>query len=341
MKKLLVLLSVFLAFGSEVSALEIRVAHMPNVTHTQALIGRAKHWFEDNMGEEYTLQWQTFNAGPSIIEAMFGNRVDIAFLGPGPAINGYVKSGGGALNVIAGSASGGAAFVVRKGAGIKSATDLPGKRIATPQLGNTQDIALRAWLQKAGLKSKEKGGTVSVLPMANPDQLTLFLKGELDGAWTVEPWVSRLVQEGGGEVLFEESGQWPETGGKYPTTLVIVRKKFLQEHREAVSAFLSAHHLLTQWINANRAEAIAVFNEELGREIGKPLPLPVLRSAFGRLEFDVDPLVHALKIDARMAYELGFLGRKRPDLRHLADLSILEAVLQVERNTLAQSDWWI
>ena len=309
--------------------LVIRVAHMPNVTHAQAVVGRAKHWFEDKLGNDVTLKWQSLNAGPSIIEGIFGDQIDIAYVGPGPAINGFVKSDGEALRIVAGAASGGAAFVVRKGAGIQSEKNLPGKKIATPQLGNTQDIALRSWLAQLGLKSKEKGGTVTVLPISNPDQLTLFQKGALDGAWTVEPWVTRLVQEGGGEVLLDESKLWTSTDGKYATTLLVVRKKFLDEHPKVVRDWVNAHVQLTVWLNANKPEAIALFNKELGKEIGKPLPEKVLQGAFANLEFTANPLTRSVFQDAKLAHDLGFLGKRKPNLKNLFNLEFLQGILQI------------
>ena len=167
-----------LAFAQTV----IRVGAFPNITHPQAMIGKANGWFEKAMGPQVKIDWKTFNAGPSAIEALFAGAIDMAYVGPNPAINGYVRSNGEALRIIAGATSGGAALVVRNDAGIRNAQDVHGKRIASPQMGNTQDVALRAWLKANGLKSKDKGGDVQVIPIANPDQLTLFLKKELDGA---------------------------------------------------------------------------------------------------------------------------------------------------------------
>ncbi len=321
------------------SVVVVRVAHMPNVTHAQAVIGRATKWFDDRLGKEVVLRWQAFNAGPSIIEVMMSGGIDIAYVGPGPAINGFVRSQGEALRVVAGAASGGAAFVVRKGSGIQGPQDLSGKKIATPQLGNTQDIALREWLREAGLKSKEKGGTVTVLPIAHADQLTLFVKGQLDGAWTVEPWVSRLVQEAGGEILFEESSLWPETKGFYATTVLVVRKNFLDAHPKIVSDWISAHVELTHWVVAHGAEAMKTFNEELSREVGKPLPEGVLQSAFSRLQFNVDPIVGSFKRSALAAFDLGFLGRTKQDLKGLFHLEILEAILQLSQH-MVDPNWW-
>ncbi|KKT74540.1 MAG: sulfate ABC transporter substrate-binding protein [Candidatus Peregrinibacteria bacterium GW2011_GWA2_44_7] len=194
---------------------KVRIGHFPNITHAQALVGHANGLFEKNLGP---VEWSIFNAGPSVIEALFAGQIDIAYIGPSPAINGYVKSQGDALRVVAGAASGGAALVVRAGSGIEKPADFHGKKIASPQLGNTQDVALRSWLKGQGLKLKEIGGDVQVFPVSNADQVTLFLKGEIDGAWTVEPWVSILEKTAGGKVFLDEASLWSE--GKYATTVL-------------------------------------------------------------------------------------------------------------------------
>ena len=174
----------------------IRVGAFPNITHPQAMIGKANGWFEKAMGPNVKIEWKTFNAGPSAIEALFAGAIDMTYIGPNPTISGYVRSQGEALRVVAGAACGGASLIVRNDAGINKPEDFHGKRVASPQLGNTQDVALRAWLQTHGMKPVNKGGDVQVLPMANPDQLTLFVKKQLDAAWAPEPWATRLIREG-------------------------------------------------------------------------------------------------------------------------------------------------
>src|SRR6202162_3643070 len=173
--------------------LVIRVGYFPNITHAQALVGRAGGQFEKAVGPGVQIEWKAFNAGPSMIEALFANALDLTYVGPNPTVTGYVRSRGDAVRVIAGAASGGASLVVRQGAGIQNASDFHGKKVATPQQGNTQDVALRAWLRANGLKPRDKGGDVQVIPTSNPDELTLFLKGQLDAAWAPEPWAARLV----------------------------------------------------------------------------------------------------------------------------------------------------
>ncbi len=183
---------------------KIRLGFFPNLTHAQALVGLADGSFQRALGESITIEATGFNAGPSVIEAMFANALDMSYIGPNPAINGYVKSKGEALRIVAGATSGGAVLDARPQANIKTARDLDGKRVASPQLGNTQDVALRRFIKAAGLATKETGGTVQVIPTANPDILTLFLKGEIDAAWVPEPWGARLVHEAGGVIVLDE-----------------------------------------------------------------------------------------------------------------------------------------
>src|SRR5215469_13219339 len=187
----------------------IRVGAFPNITHAQAMAGKANGWFEKGLGPNVKIEWKTFNAGPSAMEAMFAGAIDMAYIGPNPTISGYVRSQGEALRVVAGAASGGASLVVRNDSGINQAEDFHGKRVASQQLGNTQDVALRAWLKAHGMTPTGKGGDVQVLPMANADQLTLFVKKQLDAAWAPEPWATRLIREGNGRLFLDERTLWP------------------------------------------------------------------------------------------------------------------------------------
>src|SRR6202165_2045412 len=206
----------------------LRIGYFPNVTHAQALVGRANGPFERALGPGARLEWKAFNAGPAAIEALFANAIDLAYVGPNPTVAGYVRSQGEAVRVIAGAASGGASLVVRKDSGIHNASDFHGRKVATPQLGNTQDVALRAWMRANGLKAREKGGDVQVIPISNPDQLTLFLKGQLDAAWAPEPWAARLVHDGGGRIFLDERDVWPDR--QFVIANIIVSPKFLKEH---------------------------------------------------------------------------------------------------------------
>ncbi|MBM3253252.1 MAG: ABC transporter substrate-binding protein [Candidatus Omnitrophica bacterium] len=305
---------------------EIRVGFFPNITHSQAIIGLANGVFQKELGNNVKIIPRVFNAGPSAIEAMFAGELDLSYIGPNPAINGYVKSNGEALKIVAGATSGGAALVVRSNAGINEIKDFHGKKIASPQLGNTQDVALRGWLKDHGFVLREKGGDVSVLPISNPDQLTLFLKKEIDGAWAPEPWASRLINEGNGRLFLDERSIWPK--GEFVSAHIIVSKKFLGSHREVVKKWIFAHVKLTNWINENKSEAKKILNEELKRLTGKSLPVNILDEAFSRLEVTYDPIKNSLFTSARWAFEQGFLGEKLPDLSGIYDLTILNEVLK-------------
>jgi NitT/TauT family transport system substrate-binding protein len=319
------LLSLRLGVVAKESKITIRAGHFPNITHAQGVIGQANGWFDKALGENAKIDWKVFNAGPSAIEALFAGELDLAYIGPNPAINGYVKSKGEALRIVAGAASGGAALVVRADSGINTVKDFSGKKIASPQLGNTQDVALRAWLKENGYEVKEKGGTVQVIPLANPDQLTLFLKKEVDGAWTVEPWVSRLILEGSGKLFLDERELWPD--GKFVTTHLIVSTKFLKEHPDLVKKWIAAHVELTDWINKNPEETKRILNEEIKRETGKAIPQNVLDESLKRIEFTYDPITSSLFKSAKQAFELGFLGKEQPDLSNIYDLTLLNEVL--------------
>ncbi|MEM0475520.1 MAG: ABC transporter substrate-binding protein [Candidatus Norongarragalinales archaeon] len=323
---LFVLFFSILSASEKRSSRELRLGFFPNIQHSQALVGLSKNFFQKELGEDMNISTKVFNAGPSVIEAMFAGELDIAYIGPNPSINGFTKSNGTALRVIAGATSGGAAFVVRDDSGIRAASDLKGKKFASPQLGNTQDVALRFYLKKNGLETVENGGDVQVIPTQNPDILSLFLKKEIDGAWVPEPWATRLVQEGGGVVLVDERDLWPD--GKFVTANIIVSTKFLRERPDVVKKFLKAHVETTQWINANKAEAIKITNERIKELTGKALPQKVIEDAFTHLEVTYDPVKNSLFESANAAFELGFLGKTKPDLTGIYDLTLLNEVLQ-------------
>jgi NitT/TauT family transport system substrate-binding protein len=303
----------------------IHVGAFPNITHPQAMVGKANGLFERAMGPKVQIDWRSFNAGPSAIEALFAGAIDMTYIGPNPAISGYVRSNGEALRIVAGATSGGAALVVRNDSGIQKAEDFHGKKVASPQMGNTQDVALRAWIKANGLKTTDKGGDVQVIPLANPDQLTLFVKKELDAAWAPEPWATRLIKEGNGRLFLDERTLWPN--GQFITAHLIVRTQFLKEHPDLVKNWIRAHVELTEWISGNLPEAKKLLNQQIRKETGKALPDAVLEEAFGRLQVTYDPLRASLMNAAKSAFDAGFLGREMPDLSSLYDLSLLNQVL--------------
>ena len=312
--------------AAEREAKELRLGYFPNITHAQALYARATGEFEQKLGVEIT--WTAFNAGPTAIESLFAHAVDAAFVGPSPTINGYIKSRGEKFVIVAGSASGGAGMVVRKDSGIRSEKDFAGRTIATPQLGNTQDVAARVWLANHGYQLRERGGNVSLVPLSNPDQLTLFKKRQIDGAWTVEPWLARLEVEGGGEVFLEEKSLWP--GGKHVTTHLVVSRMFLSDNPETTRKLIAALVEVTQRINSDKMAAAAVLNRQLKEETGKALRDEVIQKAMARVEFTWDPLCATLKQSADASHRIGFL-RKEPALGGIYALSLLQKVLK-EKN---------
>jgi NitT/TauT family transport system substrate-binding protein len=309
-------------FSLNIFASQIRLGFFPNVTHAQALYAKATRYYETN---GLDVQWQSFNAGPTAIEALFSDAVDATYVGPSPTINGYVKSHGEKFVVVVGAASGGAAFVVRADSGIESPKDVNDKTIATPQLGNTQDIAARIWLSENGLKPKVQGGTINLIPLSNPDQVTMFKTKQIDGAWTVEPWVSRLELEANGKIFLEEKSLWPE--GKYVTTHLVVTRRFLKEQPEAVKQLLKAHVELTQLINSNKAKAVKILNEQIRRETSRALREDVITRALDRVDLTWDPIASSLEKQAESAYKIHFL-RKQPDLRGIYELDLLNEVLR-------------
>jgi len=316
------------------SQVTVRVGAFPNITHAQAMVGKANGSFDKALGSGAKIEWKTFNAGPAAIEALFAGAIDMTYIGPNPTISGYVRSNGEALRVVAGAASGGAALVVRNDSRINQASDFHGKKVASPQLGNTQDVALRSWLRTNGLKSTDKGGDVQVIPLANPDQLTLFVKKELDAAWAPEPWATRLIREGNGRLFLDERTLWPN--GQFVCANLIVSTKFLKEHPDVVKNWLRAHVELTDWINGHLPEAKKVLNGQIQNETGKALPDAVLDEAFSRLQVTYDPLRSSLLTSARAAFDAGFLGRQAPELSNLYDLSLLNQVLAEKKKKAVQ-----
>ncbi len=303
----------------------VRLAFFPNVTHGVALVGTGKGLFAGALGAKVKIEEQIFTAGPSEIEAVFGDQADIGYIGPGPAVNGFVKSQGKALRIVAGACSGGAALVVRSDAGITDVKTLAGKRVGVPQTGGTQDISLRHALQQAQLASTDKGGSVNVLPNAPADTLTLFVKKDLDAAWMPEPWVSRLVKEGGGKILNDERDLWPER--QFATTVVIVRKRFLDAHPDIVQKFLAAHVAAADFIKAHPEEAAKVIGDRIKALTGKALPADILQQALSRTNYTYDPLKETVLTFADWSKALGYSKEDRSSLSDLFDLKPLNTAL--------------
>ena len=314
------------AYANELHANELRLGYFPNLTHAQALYARATGEFEKSTGLQ--IKWVPFNAGPTAIEALFTDAIDATFVGPSPTINGHIKSRGEKFVIVAGSASGGAGLVVRKDSGISVEKDFADKTIATPQLGNTQDIAARVWLAAKGYKLRERGGNVSLVPLSNPDQLTMFKKKQIHGAWTVEPWMARLEIEGGGTVFLEEKTLWED--GRYVTTHLVMNKRYLADNPDIVKKLLGALVEVTERINADKAAATAIINDQIKKETAKSLKPEVIQKAMSRVEFTWDPIPASLRKSAEAAHRVGFI-KKQPALDGIYSLKLLNEVLK-DRN---------
>jgi len=303
------------------AAAELRLGYFPNLTHTTAVYGDAAGVFARSLAGT-TLTTQTFSAGPAAVEALFAGALDATYLGPNPAVNAFVKSQGEALRIIAGATSGGASLVVQPG--ITDAQALAGKRIATPQTGGTQDIALRHYLKEKGFAVDNAGaGDVTILAQDNPVTLTAFQAGTIDGAWVPEPWASRLVLEGGGTVLVDERDLWP--GGDFVTTHLIVRTDYLRDHPDTVRQLVAGSVESNRQIAADPARAKQVVNTALETLTGKPLAPPVLDRAFAQIRSTDDPIATSLATSAKHAFDTGLV--KQADLTGIYDLGLLRDVL--------------
>lgn len=275
----------FILLGTSLRAedtVTLRFGHFPNITHAQGLIAHAlsrqgKGWFESRLGPGVGIQWFTYNAGPSAMEAMFAGSLDVTYVGQGPALNAYLKSEGAEIRIISGAATGGAALVVRPDGGIKSPADFRGKTIATPQFGNTQDISCRAWLKTNGFKVTQTGGDIRVLPVANPDQLGMFQQKQVDAVWTVEPWVTRLLRKANGQIFYDEKDVL--------TTWLASSAKFLNQHRELAKKIAQANVELTVWLQSHPEEAQKLLVQELEAETKSKVEPESVGEAWKRIRF--------------------------------------------------------
>jgi NitT/TauT family transport system substrate-binding protein len=306
--------------GSTSAATTLRLGYFANVTHAGPVYGVASGVYKDKLGTT-ELKPQTFNAGPAAVEALFAGAIDAAYLGPGPAVNAFIKSKGDVV-LVAGATSGGASLVVKPA--ITDASQLKGKKIADPQTGGTQDIALRTYLKEKGYTVDKQGaGDVSILAQENSQTLDLFKSGAIDGGWVPEPWASRLVLEGGGKVLVDEKDLWPS--GKFVTTNLLVRKSFLKDHPQTVKALIEGQVEADKQIKADPEKAKTVVNAALKELTGKSLKPEVITRAFAQIEVTEDPLATTLKVAAAHAFATGLV--KEGDLKGIYDLTLLREVL--------------
>ena len=302
----------------------LKLGYFPNITHATAIVGVESGIFAKDLGPGVTLEVSAFNAGPAASEALLSGAIDATFIGPNPTINAFAKSDGAAIRIIAGATSGGAYLIVKPE--ITTAADLKGKKLASPQLGNTQDVALRTWLANNGLATDPQGGgDVSILPQDNAQTLEAFTSGQIDGAWVPEPWATRLVQDGGGKVLVDEKALWPD--GQYVTTHLIVRTEYLEAHPDIVQALLAGLLEANELVNSDPAKAQELTNQGIRKVTGKTIADKVITAAWPNLTFTVDPIASSLKGSADHATALGLLDPV--DLSGIYDLDPLNELLQL------------
>jgi NitT/TauT family transport system substrate-binding protein len=302
-----------LTLSSASGETKIRVGHFPNITHAQGVIAHAmsrqgKGWFEQRLGPDTKIEWFVYNAGPSAMEAIFANSIDLTYVGPGPALNAYTRANGAEIRLIAGAADGGAGLVVQPDENLKAPADFRGKKVATPQLGNTQDISCRAWLTEGGLRITQLGGDAYVIPTQNPDQLALFKLKKVDAVWTVEPWLSRLEQESAGKVLVDEKDA--------ATTILISSVKFLNQRRELAKKFAQAHAELTDWIARNPEEAQRLIKAELLEETKSDMSQEIVAAAWKRIVFTAESPRASVEKFMQNSVKAGFI-KTAPDLSKL------------------------
>lgn len=317
------LLAISCSRSEQADNTKVRIGYFPNITHSQALIGKAGGQFQKTLGNN-EIEWKMFNAGPSEMEAMLAGELDIAYIGPGPAINGYVKSKGD-VKIIAGATNGGAILISRKDLKLSNLQDLAGKKIAVPQFGNTQDLTLRYLLNQNGLKDTTKGGNVEIRQVENPDVKVLLEKGDIDAALVPEPWGSTLVKEIGANVILDYNKLWRD--GNYSTAVVIARKDFIEKHPDIVEKFLKTYVELTEETLKNSDQTKQMVNDEINNITKKALSKDILDAAFGRMTVTYDPQKESVVDFADLSVEIGTL-KEKPDTNELFDLSILNKVLK-------------
>lgn len=290
---------------------KIRVAFFANISHAVPVVGTERGEFAQELGD-VQIESRIVDSGPQAIEALFANSVDIAYVGPSPFINGYVKSGGHGLKILSGAASNGASFVVQGDSAISTGADLAGKKLAAPLIGNTQDVSLRTYLSEFGLKPAERGGSVIVYNAANAEIFTLFAKGEIDGAWVPEPNATILVEQLGGKRLFKEETLWPDN--KFSSVVLVARTDFVENNPILVEKWLAAHERTIKWINENPSETESIFIDFYQKHTGKKLPESIVHGAFSNIVITSDPVPESIYIFAERASALGYLGRDKYNL---------------------------
>jgi len=300
-----------MANQTEANSGEIRVAFFPTILHAVPIVGMENGEFADDLGD-IPIRTVIVDSGPHAIEALFANSADLAYVGPGPLVNGYVQSGGDKIKILSGAAANGASLVVQKDSKIATAADLAGKKVAAPSIGNTQDVSLRTYLSENDLVPAERGGNVIVYNTANPEIFTLFAKGDIDAAWVPEPTATLLVEQLGGERLFQEEEIWE--GNRFSSVLLIGRVDFIEQHPDWTAKWIAAHERTVTWINEHPDETPEIFIDFYKKHTGKVVPENIMREAFSKIIITTDTVPDSIHTFAEQSYSLGYLGRSGYDL---------------------------
>ena len=302
----------------------VRIGYFANLNHAPAIVGLSDGDFQKYLGPTTSIKTYLFTAGPTEMTALLAGQLDMAYVGPSPAVNAFIQSNGTALKIVAGVSNGGAVFVVRNNDGITSVANFTGKTFAAPQLGNTQDVALRSYLLR---NHYVVGVNVSVVDTSNSNIITLMTQGKIDGAWVPEPYASELIYEANCHVFLDERSLWP--GGNFSTAELVVSTSFLNAHPDVVQKIIAADVNDTLWINSHQAQADTIINDRIANLTSTtPTNSTVFNNASSYLTFTYDPLEASVDQQAQNAYELGFLGTSAPNLNGLFDLTLLNQVLQ-------------
>ena len=309
------IVGIVLNSNEKLSENNLRIAYFPNIGHAIPIVGMEMEFFSEKINPNVEIQSRIFDSGPQVIESLFANSVDIAYVGPGPAINGFLNSENNNIQILSGAASGGASFIVHPESEINSASDFSGKKIAAPQIGNTQDVSLRHYLSENNLKPAEKGGSVIIYNISNPDIYTLFVKGDIDGAWVAEPWATILETELNGKRLFFEEDLWPNK--QFASVLLIANTDYVKKNPELISKFLLSHHHTVDWINENPLETRIIFNNFLKSHLGQSLSDDVVDISLSNLEITTNPVKDSVYSFAEKANVLGYLGRNGYDISEI------------------------
>lgn len=306
--------------SNKVEQQTLHIGFFPNLTHPQALVGQAlthegKGWFERYLPTNYSIKWHRFNAGPSAMESLITGSIDLSYVGPSPAVNLYIKTAGKDVRLLSGAIKGGSGLILQKDIFINNSKDWSGKKIATPQFGNTQDIACRTWFSKQSIKETK------LLPTSNPDQLMLFQRKQIDGAWTIEPWLSRLINEGNGKLFFYDNQNW--------TTLLVGSQIFCEQHKDLKNSIIKAHEDLTNWIKNNLQEAARLIQSELQRQTRLQFPVDLIETTLKNLQLDT--IVHTNEIQKWLddAISIGFI---KPEKRIPLDNFFSKTLISTREN---------